>query len=80
MNWDECFNCSMKEVPPQVKRAIQRIYASYPPECLPKGICDPMYIMNVIAKELGVGDGMGNFTLPPVVHGPAAAEGGKARE
>lgn len=27
-----------------------------------KGICDPMYISNIIAKELGVGDGCSNFT------------------
>ncbi|HHW36819.1 MAG TPA: hypothetical protein GXX18_06200 [Bacillales bacterium] len=25
------------------------------------GICDPMYISNVIANELGLGDGCGNF-------------------
>ena len=49
--------------PQRVQNAIKRIYAAYPPECLPMGICDPMYIMNVICKELGVGDGCGNFTL-----------------
>jgi hypothetical protein len=26
-----------------------------------KGICDPMYISNVIAKETGAGDGQHNF-------------------
>ena len=26
-----------------------------------KGICDPMYIANVIAVELNLGDGCGNF-------------------
>lgn len=26
------------------------------------GLCDPMYIANVSAVELDVGDGMGNFT------------------
>jgi len=26
-----------------------------------KGICDPMYISNVIAVELNLGDGCGNF-------------------
>lgn len=27
-----------------------------------KGICDPMYICNVIAYESNIGDGDGNFT------------------
>ena len=27
-----------------------------------RGICDPAYIANVIAFELGLGDGQGNFT------------------
>jgi hypothetical protein len=27
-----------------------------------RGICDPMYIANVAAFELGIGDGCGNFT------------------
>jgi len=26
-----------------------------------KGICDPMYISNVVAVELNLGDGCGNF-------------------
>lgn len=50
-------------VPERVKRAIRRIYASYPVECLPQGVCDPMYIMNIIALELGIGDGRGIFYL-----------------
>ena len=48
--------------PEKVQNAIKRIYGSYPSECMPQGICDPMYILNVIALELGVGDGQGNFT------------------
>lgn len=28
-----------------------------------KGICDPMYIANTIAKDLGIGDGMHNFRV-----------------
>jgi len=51
-------------VPEQVKRAIKRVYGAYPKECLPQGVCDPMYIMNVICLELGIGDGQGNFNLP----------------
>lgn len=49
------------DVPEKVKKAVMRVYGSYPAECMPQGLCDPMYIMNVIAKELGIGDGMGNF-------------------
>jgi len=50
-------------VPEKVKRAIKRVYGAYPSECLPQGLSDPMYIMNVIALELGIGDGKGNFTV-----------------
>ena len=49
--------------PEKVKNAIKRIYESYPKDCMPQGVCDPMYIMNVICYELGVGDGQGNFKL-----------------
>jgi hypothetical protein len=51
-------------VPERVKNAIKRVYAAYPAKCLPQGLSDPMYIMNVICLELGVGDGQGNFNLP----------------
>jgi hypothetical protein len=47
----------------KVKSAIKRVYGSYPADCLPQGLSDPMYIMNVIALELGIGDGKGNFTV-----------------
>lgn len=50
-----------ENTPENVKRAIKRVYHAYDPEDLPQGTCDPLYIMNVITKELGVGDGMGNF-------------------
>ena len=53
-----------KNTPERVKNAIKRVYGSYPTKCMPQGTADPMYIMNVICKELGVGDGLGNFTLP----------------
>ena len=47
----------------KVKNAIKRIYSSYPKECMPQGLSDPMYIMNVIALELGIGDGQGTFKV-----------------
>jgi hypothetical protein len=50
--------------PEKVKRAIKRIYQAYPASCMPQGLSDPMYIMNVICFELGIGDGRGNFNLP----------------
>ena len=58
--WD---NRLSDKVPEKVKNAIKRIYGAYPKECMPQGLCDPMYIMNVICLELGVGDGQGNFNL-----------------
>jgi len=36
------------------------------------GLCDPMYIANVSAVELDVGDGMGNFTGASPKGGEAA--------
>ncbi|TXH41080.1 MAG: hypothetical protein E6Q97_38265 [Desulfurellales bacterium] len=50
--------------PEKVQNAIRRIYSSYPKDCLPQGVCDPMWIMNIICLELGIGDGQGNFHLP----------------
>jgi len=49
--------------PEKVKNAIKRIYSAYPDDCMPQGICDPMYIMNIICLELGIGDGQGNFNV-----------------
>lgn len=49
---------------PRVAAAIKRVWSAYPPECLPQGICDPLYMMNSIALELGIGDGRGNFNIP----------------
>jgi len=59
--WNKRFNGNEPE---QVIRAVKRLYGSYPKECLPQGLCDPMYIMNTVCLELGVGDGQGNFYLP----------------
>ena len=53
-----------ERVPARVQKAIKRVYSAYPSSCLPQGLADPMYIMNVIAHELGVGDGEGHFFLP----------------
>ena len=61
--WQERFRLH-PELPQRVKNAIKAVYSSYPPECMPQGLCDPMNIMNVIAYELGIGDGKSNFTLP----------------
>ena len=58
--WQERFE---KDTPERVKRAIKRVYHSYPVDCMPQGTCDPLYIMNVICRELGVGDGEHHFNL-----------------
>lgn len=57
--WDK----RLSDEPEPIKRAIKKVYNSYPADCLPQGVCDPMYIMNTIALELGIGDGKGNFNL-----------------
>lgn len=44
-------------VPDDIKNAALRICQAYGI----RGICDPMYIANVIAKETGRGDGSHNF-------------------
>lgn len=44
-------------VPDEVKSAATRITIAYGL----RGISDPMYIANVIAKELGYGDGQSTF-------------------
>jgi len=62
--WNQRFETyNALEVPEKVKNAIRRVYNAYPKECMPQGLCDPMYIMNIIALEIGFGDGMGNFTV-----------------
>jgi len=58
--WNERLDGCKSE---KAKSAIRRVYNAYPAECMPQGICDPMYIMNSIAIELGIGDGQGNFTV-----------------
>lgn len=44
-------------LPANIRRLSERICRSYGI----RGICDPMYIANVIAVELGLGDGYSNF-------------------
>lgn len=46
-------------VPEDIRNAATRIVRAYPI----RGICDPMYIVNVLAVELGRGDGQGNFFM-----------------
>lgn len=46
-------------LPPTIKQAATRICRAYGI----RGICDPMYIANVIAFELGMGDGRSNFKM-----------------
>lgn len=47
------------QVPEDIKRLATRLCRSYGI----RGICDPMYIANVIAFELCLGDGQGNFKM-----------------
>ncbi len=44
-------------LPENLKRVSTRLCRSYGI----RGLCDPMYIANVIAVELGLGDGLSNF-------------------
>lgn len=55
--FDEAFR--ENQVPENIKRLSARLCRSYGIN----GICDPMYIANVIALELGLGDGQGNFKV-----------------
>jgi predicted NAD-dependent protein-ADP-ribosyltransferase YbiA (DUF1768 family) len=45
------------KIPADLRRASERICLAYGI----RGICDPMYIANVIAAEIGRGDGRSNF-------------------
>lgn len=50
------------DVPADIRSAAERITQSYNI----RGICDPMYIANVIALETGRGDGCSTFTAQAV--------------
>jgi len=54
------------ELPVVWQKAIAALYGSYPSDCLPCGICDPVYIANILARNLGLGDGKGNFNKDEV--------------
>jgi hypothetical protein len=45
------------DIPVNLRRVATRISRSYGI----RGICDPMYIANIIAFELGLGDGQSHF-------------------
>jgi hypothetical protein len=45
------------EIPADIRSAAERLVRSYGIG----GICDPLYIANVIAKEIGRGDGLSHF-------------------
>ena len=50
------------KLPENLKRLSRRLCRSYGI----RGVCDPMYIANVIAVELGLGDGLSNFNQSEV--------------
>jgi hypothetical protein len=54
-HFDDAF--SRMTPPPDIRSAAVRICQAYGI----RGICDPGYIANVIAHELGRGDGLSNF-------------------
>jgi len=57
-------------LPPQLRRLAERFCRDFG-VC---GICDPMYIVNVAAFELGMGDGLSNFRLAWIAPQPAAVD------
>jgi hypothetical protein len=50
---------SFDHLPVGYRRALTRLWADYPN--MPRGVSDPMYFANVLATELGIGDGRGKF-------------------
>lgn len=50
---------TVEHVPVEMRRALTRLWSSYPN--MPRGTSDPMYMANVLAFEMGFGDGLGNF-------------------
>jgi hypothetical protein len=54
--FDEAFE-GMDGIQPGLRKASERICQAYSIQ----GICDPGYIANVIAVELGLGDGRSHF-------------------
>ena len=69
--WEKRLSSDTNE---KVANAIKKVYAAYPEECLPQGICDSMYIINIIAAEIGFGDGQSNFWPDADINIEAIAE------
>lgn len=59
--FDDAFTNPVKktpyDIPPELRKLSERLCHAYGIN----GVCDPMYIANVIAFELGLGDGCSNF-------------------
>jgi len=55
--YDNCFEGAKPEMPADLRRMSESICDRY----TISGICDPMYLANVAAFELGRGDGRGTF-------------------
>jgi hypothetical protein len=59
--FNDAFTCPVTKtpepVPANIRKLSERICRSYGIG----GVCDPMYLANIIALELGLGDGQGNF-------------------
>jgi hypothetical protein len=61
MNKKDLIHFDMRGIPDNWKKAIERVYRSYPKESMPMGICDMAYICTTLAFELNLGDGKGKF-------------------
>lgn len=57
-------------IPDDLREAAERICRSYGI----RGICDPMYVANVIATELSIGTGESTFTAPDARWQPPATD------
>lgn len=58
--WTKFFEAAFAsdpKCPLVLRRTAERLCRAYGI----RGSCDPMYMVNVIAQELGLGDGKGNF-------------------
>ena len=61
MNTKDLAHFDMEGIPTKWKKAIEKVYLSYPQKCMPMGICDMAYIVNTLSHELGLSDGKGMF-------------------
>ena len=62
INFNEAFK--RYQVPERIRKASENICTEFNI----KGICDPMYISNVIAFESGSGDGQSNFVSDEILN------------